>query len=222
MNISELMDLSDREMYESHLRRLKYDDRDYVMYENMLNFLWDFIVGRKTFSQMDLIYDEYTKWNKQMITRVLYHDHDCAEANIRRCYQSILELIRHNPVAGIEELKAIGTEPFSYDGKAPKIRMDARGRIFRPMSKLFVLYNYAKYFMKHDMIEELKDLKQTYPYAFTSFGDADHQAHDRYLEEHMDILKDKIVFPIEEKVYKIPWGPKDFYLYFDDNSYINL
>ena len=212
----------DRELYESHLRRLRYDDRDCVMYQNMLDFLWPYVTGKIVIEEQDLIYEEYTRWNMQMIRKVLYHDHDLPYANIRRCYQSILELIRHKPEDGLEQLKAIGRESFSYDGKAAKLRMDARGRVYRPMSKLFVIYNYAKYYQKHGMEEELAGLKESYPYAFTSFGDQEHAEHDRYLIEQMEILADKIIYPVEERCYKIPWGPKDFYLYYDEHSYIDL
>ncbi len=220
--ISELFEPGERDQYQSHIRRLKYDDRDYVMYKNMLDFLWEYVVGHKNFEDMELIYEEYSKWNMAIIDKVLYHDHDLANANIRRCYQSILELVRNRPEAALEQIRLIGKESFSYDGKPPKIRMDARGRVFRPMSKLFVLYNIAKYYKYHGRIEEMKAFMKEYPYAFTIFDDEDHKSHDQYYREQFEVLCQKIIYPIDEKVYKIPWGPKDFYLYFDDNSYILL
>ncbi|MDO4977425.1 MAG: hypothetical protein Q4E53_09215 [Eubacteriales bacterium] len=218
----DLLNPTDLEQYETHIRRLRYDDRDCIMYENMLHFLWDFVIGKKDYEPMEEIYEEYSFWNHQMIKKVLYQDHAHPYANIQRCYQSIIELLRQKPQAGRECIDAIGKESFSYDGLAPKIRMDASGRIFRPMSKLFVLYNYAKYYEKHGMKNELEALKNDYPFAFTQFDDEEHRAHDLYYKEQMEVLQDKIVYPIEEKVYKIPWGPKDFYLYFDENSYIAL
>lgn len=218
----DLLSLADLEAYETHIRRLKYDDRDCIMYENMLHFLWDFVIGKKQYDPMEEIYEEYSRWNHQMITKVLYQDHALPYANIQRCYQSIIELLRHDPKTGRASIDEIGRESFSYDGLAPKIRMDASGRIFRPMSKLFVLYNYAKYYKKHHLEAELESLKEDYSFAFTCFEDGKHDAHDHYLEEQMEALSDKIIYPIEEKVYKIPWGPKDFYLYFDENSYIAL
>ena len=41
-------DIFDREQYETYLRRIRYDDRDTVMYENMLRFLWDYVIGKKS------------------------------------------------------------------------------------------------------------------------------------------------------------------------------
>lgn len=212
----------DREQYDTHIRRLNYDDRDCIMYENMLKFLWDFIIGKKPFEDAEALYQEFTRWNMQMIEKVLYHDHSVPYANIRRCYQSIADLLQEAPECALEQVRLMGKDTFSYDGMAPKTRMDAHGRIFRPMSKLFIIYNIAKYYKHHGMLSQLQSLEEEYAYAFTRFGDPEHQAHDRYLEEQMEILADKIIYPIEEKVYKIPWGPKDFYLYFDQDSYIKF
>lgn len=220
--ISECFDPKERERYETLLRRIGYDDRDFIMYQDMLDFLWPYIIGHKMTSHQDSIYEEYSHWNMQMIEKVLYHDHDIPYANIRRCYQTIVELIRHDPEAGKKQLEAIGAESFSYDGIAPKVRMDARGRVYRPMSKLFLIYNFAKYYQKHGMEGELNQLKDTYSYAFKTFDDEEHMAHDRFLSEQMEDLSDRLIYPIEEKVYKIPWGPRDFFLYYDENSFISL
>lgn len=218
----ELFNKSEQQEYETHIRRLNYDDRDCIMYENMLHFLWPYVIHKKDYPDMDALYEEYTFWNKGIIEKVLYHSHSVPEANIQRCYQSILELIRHRPDEAFAQIAMIGKDSFSYDGMAPKTCMDARGHVLRPMSKLFILYNLAKYYIKHDRMTELEHLKKEYAYAFTKFEDEEHKLHDRYLEEQMDLLHDKIVYPVEEKVYKIPWKPKDFYLYYDSDSFIAL
>lgn len=220
--ISEYFDVQEKERYEALLRRIRYDDRDCIMYQDMLDFLWPYITGEKWTGHRDLLCEEYTRWNMQMIRKVLYHDHDIPYANIRRSYQTIVELIRHDPEAGRKQLDAIGTGSFSYDGTAPKVRMDARGRVYRPMSKLFLIYNFAKYYRKHGMEEELEELRDTYSYAFKTFDDEEHQAHDQFLASQMEELSDCLIYPIEESVYKLPWGPRDFYLYFDDHSFIPL
>ena len=220
--IRECFDTKEKERYETLLRRIGYDDRDFIMYQDMLDFLWPYIIGDKWTSDLKLICEEYSHWNMQMIEKVLYHDHDIPYANIRRCYQTIVELIRHDPEAGRKQLEDIGTESFSYDGIAPKVRMDARGRVFRPMSKLFLIYNFAKYYQKHGMEGELKQLKDTYPYAFKRFDDEEHRSHDQFLSEQMEDLSDRLIYPIDEKVYKIPWGPRDFFLFYDENSFISF
>lgn len=222
MELEKQLSPAELEIYETNIRRLRYDDRDAIMYQNMLDHLWSYVVGKKRIEDQSLIYEEYTRWNLQMIDKVLYHPHDLPYANIRRCYQSILELIRQDPQAGLAQLTLIGKESFSYDGKPAKLRMDARGNVFRPMSKLFVIYNFAKYYQAHGMQEELQAVKEEYSYAFTSFQDGEHNSHDQYLTEQMEIFHDRIIYPVEEKVYKIPWGPKDFYLYYDENSYVLL
>ena len=220
--IRECFDTKEMERYETLLRRIGYDDRDFIMYQDMLDFLWPYVIGDKWTSDLELICEEYSHWNMQMIKKVLYHDHDIPYANIRRCYQTIVELIRDDPEAGRKQLEDIGTESFSYDGIAPKVRMDARGRVFRPMSKLFLIYNFAKYYQKHGMEGELNQLKDIYPYAFKRFDDEEHRSHDQFLTEQMENLSDRLIYPIDEKVYKIPWGPRDFFLFYDENSFISL
>ena len=220
--ISDCFGPKEKERYEVLLRRIGHNDRDYIMYQDMLEFLWPYIIGGEWPSGQNHFCEEYTHWNMQMIRKVLYHDHDIPYANIRRCYQTVVELIRHDPEAGRKQLEAIGTESFSYDGIAPKERMDARGRVYRPMSKLFLIYNFAKYYRKHGMEGELNQLKDTYSYAFKRFDDEEHKSHDQFLTEQMEDLSDRLIYPIDEKVYKIPWGPRDFFLFYDENSFIPL
>jgi len=221
-DITEMMTEEQKEQYATHLRRLGYDEGDYVMVKNMLDFLWGFITGRTPVEDIEPFCKEYARWNRHMIDKVFCHEHDLPYADICRCYQTVTCLAGNDPEEGYRALEAIRSGTFSSDGLAPKLRMDARGRVFRPMSRLFIIYNFAKYYQKHGMVPELERLKSTYDYAFTEFGDEDHEAHDRYLKEQLEDLSDRIFYPISERVYKTPWGPREFYLFSDENSYILL
>ncbi len=220
--ITEMLNDREKDAYATNLRRLSYDDGDYVMYKNMLDFLWPFVIGEKEAEDKEPFCREFTRWNMGLVEKTLYHEHDIPYAQIRRCYQTIADLAAGDPAAGRKQLEIIGTDNFSTDGLAPKLRMDNRGRVFRPMSKLFIIYNFAKYYLKHDMAVELEELKMAYPYAFTVFDDEEHKSHDQFYKEQMEDSSDRIYYPISERVYKIPWGPKTFYLFTDEKSFILL
>ena len=218
--ISDMLTEAQKEQYSTHLRRLGYDDGDYIMVKNMLDFLWDFITGKIQVEDTDPFCREYIRWSNHMLDKVLFHEHDQPYADICRCYQTVVCLAGHDPDEGYRILGSIRSDTFSSDGLAPKLRMDNRGRVFRPMSRLFILYNFAKYYQKHGMTAELERLKSSYEYAFTEFDDEEHKAHDQYLKEQLDDLSDRLIYPVSERVYKTPWGPREFYLFSDENSYI--
>lgn len=212
----------DHEQYASCLRRLRYDDRDVIMYENMLNFLWEYVIRPGCVENYQDILQEYSRWNLQMIEKCFYHlPHDLPYANIRRAYQSIVHLLDGNVEAGIAQLKKIGVENFSYDGKAPKLLMIKNGRRFQPVSKLFLLYNYYKVLKGKNLVWAEK-WKKEFPYAFTKFGDEEHQEHDQFLTEQLETFGQCIFYPIFERIYKLPWCPADFYLYFEEGKSIPL
>lgn len=70
--------------------------------------------------------------------------------------QSVVLLLAGKLEEGIEQLRKIGTENFQYDGKAPKVIMTQDGTIYKPVSKLFLLYNYAKVLKKREILKALK------------------------------------------------------------------
>ena len=61
-----------------------------------------------------------------------------------------------------------------------------------------------------------------YPFAFTQFGDGEHEEHDRFLHEQLHVYADRIFYPVFERVYKLPWTPADFYMYFEEDKSIPL
>lgn len=214
-------DIFDREQYETYLRRIRYDDRDTVMYENMLRFLWDYVIGKKSVEDYKGILEEYSKWNLQMIEKCLYHSHDVPYANIRRAYQSVVDLLAGKITEGLHMLALIGAESFSYDGKAPKLLMTEHGKRYQPVSKLFLLYNYDKVLRRVDE-QQAADFRETYSFAFTEFADGKHEEHDRFLKSQTAEYSDCIFYPVFEKVYKEPWKAADFYMYFEEGETIPL
>ena len=141
----------DREGYDTCLRRLNYDDRDVVMYENMLAFLWEYAVRPGCLADYRGLLSEYSRWNMQMIRKCYYHlPHDLPYANIRRAYESVIHLLDGKIEEGLLQLEAIGTENFHYDGRAPKLLMTKNGKRFVPVSKLYLLYNYYKVLKRLD------------------------------------------------------------------------
>ena len=63
----------DREQYDTYIRRIHYDDRDAVMYEKMLHFLFPYIVEERGIEDKEGLMEEYIHWNGQLIEKCLYH-----------------------------------------------------------------------------------------------------------------------------------------------------
>ena len=212
----------DLEEYKKCLGRIQYDDRDVIMYEKMLDFLWQYVVSPGCLNDYRGLLMEYARWNQQMIEKCYCHlPHDLPYANIRRAYQSVVYLLAGRLEEGQRVLAEIGTDHFQYDGKAPKLLMIKNGKRYVPVSKLFLLYNYYKVFKQMDE-QRAKQWKEQYAYAFTRFGDEEHADHDRFLDEQLQVYSDCIFYPVFERVYKIPWNPADFYMYFEEEKSIPL
>ncbi len=207
-----------KEQYDAFLRRIHYDDRDAAMYENMLAFLWEYII-RGGIENTDELYEEYTHWNLQYIDKVYYREKDAPYGAVRRCYQSFVHLLDGQWQEGVLQLDLIGRDSFSYDGLAPKTIMTQQGVVYRPVSKLFILYNYKKYFLAHGLWKEAEAFEEKYPFAFRKFGDESHKEHDGFLETQMEKYHDRIFYPVFSRIYKLKNGPRDFFVYFDENSY---
>lgn len=215
-------ELFDTNRYEECLRRIHYDDRDVIMYENMLNLLWGYVTNPGSLKDYPGILEEYTHWNLQMIDRCYTHlPHDLPYINTRRAYQSVVHLLEGNLTEGMEQLRLIGKESFSYDGRAPKTHMSREGRCFPPTSRLFLIYNYAKALEKISG-EVAEEFCNEYSFAFTSFADGKHEEHDEFLKNQMEVHREEIFYPIYERIYKLPGGPQDFFLYFDEEAGIPL
>ena len=90
-----------------------------------------------------------------------------------------------------------------------------------PVSKLFLLYNYHKVLARIDK-ERAKAFREKYSFAFTVFGDEEHAEHDRFLHEQLTVHADCIFYPVFERIYKMPWTPPDFYMYFEEDKSIPL
>jgi len=93
--------------------------------------------------------------------------------------------------------------------------MTQDGKVYKPVSKLFLLYNYAKVLKQKGMQGELEAFQKEYPYAFTIYGDEEHREHDLFYKEQMGQYKDVIFYPVYQRVYKIGRGPQDFFVYYD-------
>ena len=157
-----------------------------------------------------------------MIDKCYYHmPHDLPYVNIRRAYQSVIHLFDGNLEEGLKQLALIGKAPFCEDGRPPKLHMTKQGRLYQPVSRLFLVYNYAKILLKTDP-ERLDTFKEEYPYAFRSFGDHKHDAHDFFLHDQMQTHGDEIFYPEFERVYILPGGAREFYLYFDEDHGIPI
>ena len=212
----------DLEQYKRCLGRMEYDDRDVIMYEKMLEFLWEYVIRPGCLADYRGVVAEYCRWNQQMIEKCYYHlPHDLPYANIRRAYQSVALLLAGRVSGGMQVLLDIGTERFQYDGKAPKLLMTKHGRRFVPMSKLFLIYNYYKALLRINE-QQAQEFKKMYPYAFTEFKDEEHAEHDRFLHEQLHTYADQIFYPVYERIYKLPWSPADFYMYFEEEKSIPL
>lgn len=206
----------DRQQYDTYIRRIHYDDRDAVMYEKMLHFLFSYIVEECGIEDREGLMEEYIHWNEQLIQKCLHHlPHDIPYVNICRAYQSVVLLLAGKLEEGVEQLRQIGTENFQYDGKAPKTIMTQSGQVYKPMSKLFLLYNYAKIFEQKGMQKELESFQKEFPHAFTVYGDEKHAEHDLFYKEQVEQYKNVLFYPVYQRVYKVRRGPQDFFVYYD-------
>ncbi|MDO5146946.1 MAG: hypothetical protein Q4D60_08070 [Eubacteriales bacterium] len=210
-----------REQYRICLRRLEYDDRDVIMYEDMLEFLWQYVIRPGCLCDYEGLLREYTRWNLQMIQKCYYHPHDLAYANIRRSYQTVVCLLGGALSEGGKQFEKMGIESFRHDGRAPKLHMTKEGKVYRPASKLFLLYNYYKVWKRRDEAQANR-WKESYEYAFAVFGDEEHREHDAFLKSQMEEYEDLIFYPVFERIYKLPWKPKDFYLYWEPEASISI
>lgn len=210
------------EEYQSCLRRLHYDDRDAVMYENMLNYLWCKILQPGAVDDIRELLEEYTHWNLQMIDKCFYHHpHDLPYAGIRRAWQTIIHLLDGDLEAGKWQLDQIGREIFARDGKAPRLHMGRGGKVYQPTSRLFLLYNYEKALGRTNP-RLCEQFRGEYPFAFTMFRDGKHEEHDRFLRSQLEEYDDVIFYPEYERVYRLPGNVREFFLYFDEQKGIPL
>lgn len=212
-----------RDQYEAYLRRIHYDDRDAANYENMLKFLWEYVVRPDSVEDREGLLEEYGHWNMQLVEKCFYRVPFLVPyANIRRAYQSFVHLLDGRIPEGLKQLYTIGEEVFSTDGKAPRMMMNQKGTVYYPTSKLFLLYNYDKVMARLGMVTEREEFRQRFAHAFTIYGDEAHEDHDAFLRMQLEDAKDLIYYPVYERIYKLPWGPKDFYMYYDSNKAIRI
>ena len=207
-----------REEYDKWLRRLHYDDRDTVMYENMLSFLWEHIICPEGVSDREGLLEEYSHWNLQMIDKCFTNlPHNLPYINIRRAYQSIIHLLDGDVEAGLWQLEKIGKEAFMQDGKPTKLHMTKQGKVYHPRSRLFLISNYDKLLREKDP-DLAGKVREDYPFPFKTFGDEAHKDHDQFLENQLTRHQGEIFYPEYERVYQLPGGMREFFLYFDEEK----
>ena len=93
--------------------------------------------------------------------------------------------------------------------------MTQDGTIYKPVSKLFLLYNYAKVLKKKGDFEGLEAFKKEFPHAFTVYGDEGHTEHDLFYKQQVEQYEEVLFYPIYQRVYKAGRGPQDFFVYYD-------
>lgn len=93
--------------------------------------------------------------------------------------------------------------------------MTQDGTIYKPVSKLFLLYNYAKVLKKKGDFEGLEAFKKEFPHAFTVYGDEEYTEHDLFYRQQVEQYEDVLFYPIYQRVYKAGRGPQDFFVYYD-------
>ena len=209
-----------RQEYDKLVSRIHYDERDAVCYYNMLSFLWPYVIDKIHLEDREGILEEYIHWNGQLIDRCYYHPHDLPYVNARRAWQSVCCLLAGKTEEGEEMLDRIGQDRFEGDGLSPKLIMRQDGTRYEPMSRLFLIYNYAKYYRYHGMTEKEADLRSRYPYAFTRFDDGKHDDHDAFYESQMSEGKSLIYYPVFDRIYKVGFEEPDFYLFYDKDRQI--
>ncbi len=212
----------DRDEYDKLAKRIHYDERDAVTYYNMLSFLWPYVIDKIHLEDREGILEEYMHWNSQLMDICFYHPHHLPYLNARRAWQSVCCLLAGKTEEGEEMLSLIGEDRFSHDGLSPKLVLRQDGTRYEPMSRLFLIYNYAKYYAYHGMAAQEAALRGRYSYAFTRFDDGSHDAHDAFLDAQMKEGRSKIWYPVFDRIYKVQFDQPDFYLFYDKDRQIPL
>ena len=206
----------DRDAYMALISRIRYDKGDAASYENMLNFLWNYVTDPDSLEDREGILEEYLHWSRQLCDRCYIHmPHDLPYVQIRKCYECTVLLFLGRTAEGEEVIREIGEESFQQDGPAPKAIMLQNGKIHRPMSRLFIIYNYAKYYSHFGMADALSSLKDRFAYAFTEFADGSHDSHDAFLKSQMEEDPPMISYPVYDRVYNMEGAGRGFYIYYD-------
>lgn len=212
----------DREKYDTYLNRIHCEDRDSRNYENMLSFLYDYVKKPGSLEDYEGVLSEYEHWNNQLIEKCFYHiPHDIPYVKARRAYQTVVCLLAGDYQEGEDQLKKIG-EAFESDTLPPKVIMTGNGKVYRKMSRNFLLYNYAKVYQKKGMEKDFARLKETWPHAFTVFEDGDHDDHDAFYKDQMEEHADEIFYPVFARIYKVPGGDREFFVYYDEDESIKI
>jgi len=212
----------DRKKYDLYLRRIHSEERDAINYENMLSFLYEYVKRPDSLEDYEGVVSEYIHWNEMLIEKCFYHvPHDTPYMKARRAYETVACLLAGEYDQGEEQLQAIG-DAFMGDTLPPKIIMNARGTVYRQMSRNFLLYNYAKVYQKKGHEARLARLKETYSHAFSVYGDEEHKAHDDFYKDQMEDHADEIFYPVFSRIYKVPGGDREFFVYYDENQSIMI
>ena len=212
----------DKDKYDTYITRIRCEDRDARNYENMLSFLYDYVKKPDSLEDYEGVLSEYEHWNAMLIEKCFYHiPHDIPYVKARRAYQTVICLLAGDYAEGEEQLKAIG-DAFAGDTLPPKVIMTGDGKVYHKTSRLFLLYNYAKVYKKKGMEEDLLRLKETWPHAFKVYDDEEHAAHDAFYKEHMEDHADEIFYPVFARIYKIPGGDREFFVYYDEKQSIRI
>ena len=207
-----------RDQYETCLKRLHYDERDAASYQNLLDFLWGYVTDPQSVEDREGLLEDYMHWNEQMIDHCYIHlPHDLPYIHVRRAYQAVCALMAGDPEEGQRQLDLIGEDLFAGDGLAPKKIMLADGTVYGPMSRLFLIYNFAKYYHAKGLPAEEAAVRSRYSHAFTIYDDEDHQAHDDFYREQMEDLSDQICYPVFDRVYRVKKNDWEFFVYYDKN-----
>ena len=213
----------DSERYRTLVRRIRYDDGDAANYENMLRFLTLYLGQAGEREDYDEIVEEYLHWNGQLMDHCYNHmPHDRPYADLCLARQAVVELLGGDPWQGLDSLSLLDKVYFDSDGLAPKLHRTQDGTVYRPGSRLFLVYNFAKAFRFLADGEGEDRVRKLSPYAFKQFGDELHEAHDKELDQMMNLWSDRIFYPVFDRVYRTGRRGRECFLYYDPANWVSL
>ena len=213
----------EEERYRTLVRRIRYDDGDAANYENMLRFLTLYLNQAGEREDYEEILEEYLHWNGQLMDRCYYHmPHDRPYADLCLARQALVELLGGSPRQGLSSLSRLDPAYFATDGLAPKVHRTQDGTVYRPVSRLFLVYNFAKAFRYLGDAKGEDLVRQLSPHAFKEYEDGAHEAHDRELDQMMNLWSDRIFYPVFDRIYHVPGRGRECFLYYDPASWVSL
>ncbi|MEE1227515.1 MAG: hypothetical protein U0K57_00950 [Lachnospiraceae bacterium] len=201
----------DRARYEDLLNRIEHDDRDATNYEEMLKFLFPYLLRNEQFEDRENLFAQYKHFNQDQCDKCYIHiPHDIPYLGIAYARQSIADLLSGDLGHGLMQLKKIGNKALGDEDHEGKKVMH-NGETFYPTNRHFLVYNYVKVLKRLGETKALDWMHEYFHEALTRTGD---EEHDTLMTHQVVVRKHVVYYPTFYQVCQMEGRKNDFYLYY--------